>query len=122
MSYVPGTYEQSLQGHEVYVPDPLPPPLSLPNEVDKEVEEATHLLGQVEMCRTLLPYGSLRREALASSTIEGTVASPDELVRFEVSKFSEREAVREVANYAQALEWGVQQIGALPVIASRLIL
>jgi Fic family protein len=127
MVYVPGAYEVSLQGHECFVPDPLPPSLSLSVSIEKEIEETTHLLGQVEMCRTLLPnadlltYSSLRREALASSTIEGTVASPDELVRFEVSRSSEREAVREVANYANALEWGVQELQRLPIV-SRLIL
>ena len=79
------------------------------------------------MCRTLLPnadlltYSSLRREALASSTIEGTVASPDELVRFEISRSSEREAPREVFNYAEALQWGVAQLDTLPMV-SRLIL
>lgn len=127
MAYIPGRYKISLEGYETFVPEPLPPPLSLPIAVEKEVEETTHLLGQVEMCRTLLPnadlltYGSLRREALASSTIEGTIASPDELVRFEVSRFSEREAVREVANYAEALEWGFEQLDNLPIV-SRLIL
>ncbi len=85
------------------------------------------MLGQVEMCRTLLPnanlliYSSLRREALASSTIEGTIASPDELVLFEVSDYSERAAVREVGNYADALEWGCQQLLSRP-ITSGLIL
>lgn len=127
MVYMPGVYEISLQGHKIFVPDPLPPPLSLPAAVERQIEDATHLLGQVEMCRTLLPnadlltYSSLRREALASSTIEGTIASPDELVRFEVSKSSDREAVREVANYAQALEWGVEQLDRLPIV-SRLVL
>jgi Fic family protein len=127
MVYVPGVREVSLQGYETFVPDPLPPQLSLSPAVDREVEETTHLLGQVEMCRSLLPnadlltYSSLRREALASSTIEGTVASVDELVRYEVSKSSEREAPREVFNYAQALEWGVAQLDTLPIV-SRLIL
>ena len=79
------------------------------------------------MCRTLLPnadlliYSSLRREALASSTIEGTIASSDELIRFQVLEYSEREAVREVANYAAALNWGSQELATLP-ISSRLIL
>lgn len=127
MAYTPGAYEVSLQGYETFVPDPLPPPLSLPTAVEKEVEETTHLLGQVEMCRTLLPnadlltYSSLRREALASSTIEGKVASANELVRFEVSRTSEREAPREVFNYAEALEWGFEQLDTLPLV-SRLIL
>jgi Fic family protein len=73
------------------------------------------------MCRTLLPnaelliYSSLRREALASSTIEGTIASADELVRYQASQQSEREAVKEVANYGYALEWGVEQLKRRPL-------
>jgi Fic family protein len=127
MAYTPGAYEPSLWGYETFVPDPLPPPLSLSSTVEREIENAVHLLGQVEMCRTLVPnadlltYSSLRREALASSTIEGTIASPGELVRFEVSQYSDREAVREVANYTDALEWGVQQLERLPIV-TRLIL
>lgn len=127
MSDVPGHYKRSYQGHETFVPDPLPPSHVFPARISKEVEDATHLLGQVEMCRTLLPnaelltYSSLRREALASSTIEGTIASADELVLFEESRSSGREAVLEVANYAEALEWGVRQLEHLPV-ASRIVL
>ncbi len=123
----PGVYKISVQGHRTFVPDPLPPSLSLPAAVERQVEEATHLLGQVEMCRTLLPnanlliYSSLQREALASSTIEGTIASPDELVLYQVSDYSERAAVREVANYREALEWGVEQLAMRP-IATVLIL
>ena len=64
------------------------------------------------MCRTLLPnadllvYSSLQKEALASSTIEGTIATPEELVRFQASHNTEREPVREVANYSRALDYG----------------
>ncbi len=109
------------------MPDPLPPSLSLSAAIERQVEDATHLLGQVEMCRTLLPnanlliYSSLQREALARSTIEGTVASPDDLVLYQVSDISERAAVREVGNYREALEWGVEQLAARP-IATVLIL
>lgn len=111
----------------MFVPNPLPPELDIEPRILGEIEEATHLLGQVEMCRTLLPnpnllvYGSLRREALASSTIEGTIASPEELVLFQVARRSDREAVREVANYSVALEWGCDELGRLP-ISTRLIL
>jgi Fic family protein len=91
------------------------------------VEDATHRLGQVEMCRALLPnadllvYSSLQREALASSTIEGTIASPDELVRFQVAHDTEHEAVREVANYVTALEWGVEQLPTRPLAANTIL-
>jgi len=123
----PGTFKISVHGHRTFVPDPLPPSLALPAVIERQVEDATHLLGQVEMCRTLLPnanlliYSSLQREALASSTIEGTIASPDELVLYQVSDISERAAVREVGNYREALEWGVEQLATRP-IATVLIL
>lgn len=122
-----GKYAFSLQGHQTFVPEPLPPAWLLSPAASRQVEEATHLLGQVEMCRTLLPnanlliYSSLQREALASSTIEGTIASPDELVLFQVSEHADRAAVREVANYRVALEWGADQIQRMPIV-SRLIL
>jgi len=127
MNSIPGHYKVSLRGYRTFIPAALPPQLSLDPTVARAVEDATHLLGQVEMCRTLLPnanlliYSSLQREALASSTIEGTIASPDELVQFQVSHYSPRAEVREVANYREALAWGVEQVKTMP-LTSRLIL
>jgi Fic family protein len=128
MGPIPGTYTASLQGdYRVFIPEPLPPQLDIPSDVLQVVEEAAHLLGQASMCRTLLPnpellvYGSLQREAIASSTIEGTIATPDELVLFQADQKPEREEVREVANYAEALRWGCEQLKSLP-ITTRLIL
>ena len=124
---VPGTYIRGLSGYQTFLPQPLPPALTITPALQRQIEQATYQLGQVEMCRTLLPnadlliYSSLRREALASSTIEGTIASPDELLRFQISEYTERAAVREVANYAAALEWGAAQLPSLPIVA-RLIL
>jgi Fic family protein len=63
----------------------------------------------------LLIYSSLQREAIASSTIEGTIASPDELVLYQVSQQTDRQAVREVANYAGALQWGYEQLASRPI-------
>ena len=123
-----GTYIQSLAGYRTFIPHDLPPGLALSPRVTRLVEDATHLLGKVEMCRTLLPnaellvYSSLQREAIASSTIEGTIASPEELVLFQVSQQSERASVREVANYAAALGAGCEQIKKLPVINENLVL
>lgn len=127
MTDLTGAYGLSLQGDECFVPNPLPPQLAIPSYLEREIEDAMHLLGQVEMCRTLLPnadlltYSSLRREAIASSTIEGTVASANELLQFEASQYSESGAAREVNNYTVALEWGFEQLATLP-LASRLIL
>ena len=123
----PGVYQRTIQGLDAFVPNPLPPLLTATREVRRRVEEATYLLGQVEMCRTLLPnanlliYSSLQNEALASSTIEGTIASPQELVLFQAAQRYERQAAKEVANYAEALKWGCQELPDRP-ITTRLIL
>ena len=123
----PGEYILSSEKRRTFLPNPLPPKLTHFEKLNQRVEEATHLLGQVKMCRTLLPnadlliYSSLQREAIASSTIEGTIASPSELVLFQFSHHSERTAVREVANYRTALEWGYEQLDK-SAITERLIL
>jgi Fic family protein len=118
---VAGAYKRSLRGDNTFIPQPLLPRLDFPASLERNIEHATHLLGKVEMCRTLLPnadlliYSSLQREAIASSTIEGTIASADELIRYQVSEYSERGAVREVGNYTVALEWGCQQLATRPI-------
>lgn len=127
MATAPGAYKRSTEGYDTFNPDPLPPDLFLPASIYRQVEDTAHLLGQVERSRTLLNadlliYSSLQREALASSTIEGTIASPNELVLFQVSRSLDRgEAVREVANYGYALEWGVLEMEHRP-LATGLIL
>lgn len=89
MGAIPGTYKISTQGYRTFVPDPLPPETLLTNAIEKRAEETVHLLGRVDASDDLLPnaglliYGSLQREALASSTIEGTIASPEELVLYQ---------------------------------------
>ncbi len=116
-----GRYIRSMAGHQTFFPNPLPPELIIPSALQNKVEQTTHALGKVEMCRKLLPnadlliYSSLQREAIASSTIEGTIASVDELIRFQIIEDSERQAVREVANYAEALRWGVMELERIPI-------
>ena len=117
MQNLSGTYIQSMGGYRTYIPQALPPDLSsIRPETEAQIEEATFLLGQAKMCRRLLPnanlliYSSLQREALASSTIEGTIATPEQLVLFQLSHQSDRSEVREVANYEVALKTGVAQI------------
>ncbi|MBV6458372.1 MAG: hypothetical protein HONBIEJF_01499 [Fimbriimonadaceae bacterium] len=118
----------SIQGHKCFVPNPLPPKeLHLSRRTQVLIEETTHALGRVDACRSLLPnpdllqYASLRIEAIASSTIENTVASPDELVLFEVTKKTDRGQVREVANYGIALDEGVNLLKRLPISVNLLL-
>lgn len=111
-----GIYIQSLNSYQTYIPNHLPPKLELSPVTLRKIDEVNYLLGRVETCRDLLPnaslliYSSLQKEAIASSTIEGTIASPDELVRFQASHRAERIAVREVDNYGKALDWGFRQL------------
>jgi Fic family protein len=124
---MPGKHILTANGHRAYIPDNLPPKMELSPSIRVLLEEAAHLLGQVDMCRTLVPnrdllvYSSLQREAIASSTIEGTITTPDELVLFQAGQNQGSATAREVANYAVALEWGLEQLNTLP-ISTRLIL
>src|SRR5665213_2794137 len=99
-----GTFKTSLSGHRVFCPEPLPPKMQFSSQVLELAEEATHSLGKVAMVRDLIPnadmmtYTSLMKEAIASSTIEGTVASPDELMLFDIGRV-QSELPAQVANY-----------------------
>ena len=65
----------------------------------------------------LLVRPLLRREAVASSRIEGTVTSFDQLALFEAGMDVTREApdAGEVHNYVRALEYGIKRLPELPV-------
>lgn len=118
----------SVFGHACFVPDPLPPKaLRLSRKTQRLIEDTTHSLGRVDACRSLLPnpdllqYASLRIEAIASSTIENTVASPEELVLFEATNKAERGQVREVANYGLAHDEGVRLLRERPISVNLLL-
>jgi Fic family protein len=61
----------------------------------------------------------LRREAILSSRIEGTVTSSEQLVLFEagapIDPGRERDDAREVLNYVHAMERGLRRLPTLPV-------
>ena len=59
------------------------------------------------------PY--LLREALSSTRIEGTQASLADVFEAEVSGEPPNADVEEVLNYIDALEWGLGQLGKLPL-------
>jgi Fic family protein len=57
----------------------------------------------------------IRREAVLSSRIEGTLTSYDELYRFETDRRLGGEDAQEVANYVGALEYGIDRLETLPL-------
>jgi len=118
----------TLKGYWAFVPNPLPPEIAYDGELIRLLSEADRLLGELSGTGSLLrnpylliaPY--IRREAVASSRIEGTQASLSDLFFFEAAESEEQKVpdVLEVRNYVKAMEYGLKRLKDLP-ISSRLI-
>lgn len=101
------------RGEEGYafLPDELPPSLSVTAAVAKKAERAGIALGNLNGLGRLIPNPWIlinpfvRKEALASSRIEGTRADFDQLAIFEATASDEDENpdIQEVMNYVRAL-------------------
>jgi Fic family protein len=99
-----------------FVPHPLPPNLDYTDEMVSAVGSAMRQLGELEIVVQDLPNPSIlvrpfiRREAVASSQIEGTIATLDDLVDFVEAGETTAADVPEVENYVKALEYGLSLI------------
>lgn len=115
---ITGTYESSaVVGETVkaFVPFPLPPkepPLIIEGKLADLHTEALAALSRLEIAGGMVPstqwflYGFVRKEAVISSQIEGTQATLEDVLTFEVSRHSERSAdVEEICNYLDALSF-----------------
>ena len=113
----------SAQGHLCFVPNPLPPPISLGMASIQTLSRAERALGKLAGAGEMLPNPHLligpfvRREAVLSSRIEGTIANEEDLVLFPVDPEVEtrRPDTLEVRNYVTALEYGLKRLAELPV-------
>jgi Fic family protein len=104
-------------------PDPLPTDLPLDNECVRLLADADHAIGRLvgAVGRSVNPFliasPLLHREAILSSRIEGTIATPQQLVLAEVGGLAaaeqEGDEPLEVLNYIHAMRHG---------LASRLLL
>src|SRR5689334_3516452 len=121
----PGRLVASLEGALAFVPDSLPRQLPLAGSTARLLSRANHALGELSgVTRPLKnPYllGSalLRREAILSSRIEGTVTSSEQLVLFEagapIEDRRQRDDAREVLNYVRAMGRGLARLPKLPM-------
>ena len=120
----PGTLATAAQGFLCFVPNPLPPPtLYLGMSAIHTLAQAERALGKLAGSGEMLPNPHLligpfvRREAVLSSRIEGTIASEEDLVLFKVDPEVENRTpdTLEVQNYVSALEFGLKRIKDLPV-------
>lgn len=112
-----------------FVPHPLPPENLGLGQMVGLIARATQCMGELSGIGRALPNPMLvirpflRKEAVASSKIEGTVTTMSELVLYEAGR-NERDVSSdtvEVRNYGRALEEGIARLDTLPV-SSRLIL
>ena len=122
-SSAPGRIVKNADGQWAFIPNPLPPDLEFTNETLALLSQADQKLGELAGVGKMLPNPHmligpfLRHEAVLSSRIEGTLATEEELLLFEVNPSSEAKTpdVREVANYVRALEYGLERMKELPV-------
>jgi Fic family protein len=111
----PGEVVDIADGECAFVPNPLPPPdLALKQETNDALAEAMHWMGRLDgVALNLHEPGILlrpleNREAIRSSALEGTYATPRELLLFDLPDDARRpaqqvDAWREVVNYRSAL-------------------
>lgn len=114
-------------GYLAFHPAPLPPdpPLELDVELHRLLDRANQALGRLDGITLLLPnpsqflYAFIRKEAVLSSQIEGTISSLSDLLLFEneAAPGVPIEDLEETANYIAALNHGVNSIasGDLPL-------
>lgn len=110
-----------------FIPASFPPtwpfPVRLWPLLTKAKEELARLdgIGRTLSNPQLLLHPIQHREALRSSSLEGTYASPEELLLFELKprrpkpESDKRDAVWEVFNYSEALRKGLVLLNSLPL-------
>lgn len=121
-----GRVVRTLQGYDAFVPAPLPPELSVDNQLFLATSRADAALSELAGVGRLLPNPHLliapflRKEAVLSSRIEGTHTNLAELLRGEVEEEEDRSPsldpdFQEVHNYVTALEYGIDRLKTLPL-------
>lgn len=117
----------TIGGRKAFVPHPLPPALHVERFLT-ELTRATQAVGELKgIGRTianplLLVRPLQRREAVSSSSMEGTHTTLGDLFLFEAgaNEVAASGETREVANYVRALEGAIEALPNLP-ISTRLI-
>lgn len=122
-----GRFKETTAGGErvrAFIPSPLPPdpPIRLVELVER-LSAADRAVGRLDGISVLLPdhalflYMYVRKEAVLSSQIEGTQSTLSDLLRFEADAQAGKpiDDVREVSNYVDALTYGLERMGSLPI-------
>src|SRR5690349_21394750 len=123
-----GRVIRTIQGYWAFVPAPPPQSLPLDEPTELALSRADAALGELSGLGRYLPNPDLliapyvKREAVASSRIEGTQADLSDLLLDELSpqRSSTSGDVLEVRNYIAALRVGLHKLKPLP-FAGRLV-
>jgi len=118
-----GRVVKTQTGYWAFIPKPLPPDITYDPALTLLLSQADAALSELSGLGLYLPNPDLligpyvKREAVASSRIEGTQADLSELLLDEVEpKLAPRGSdVPEVRNYVVALNRGVQRLDKLPL-------
>jgi Fic family protein len=114
----PGRLADIGGGFHAFVPDPLSRDLQMDEETRGLATQATYAVGKLAGLVEALPGAQLlvepflRREALLSSRIEGTIATMQQLLLFETEPPTEPSpsSEQEVANYVFAMHYGLEYL------------
>jgi Fic family protein len=120
----PGSILQTLQGYLAFVPSPLPPDIAWSTPLMAALSRADRSMARLAEIGGAFPVQHvvvrpfIRREAVFSSQIEGTRTSFEDLLSFETGQEGlpiETADIREVHNYVQALDYGLERLAHLPI-------
>jgi len=111
------------RGYWTFIPENFPPEIGYSSTIVKLLGEASGYLGELGGVGRQLPNPyllvgpAIRREAVLSSRIEGTLSGMDDLFFFEARPQEKptKPDVREVHNYVVATEYGLSRLDSLPV-------
>ncbi|MEN8163883.1 MAG: Fic/DOC family N-terminal domain-containing protein [Acidobacteriota bacterium] len=110
-----------------FIPNPLPPDWEFSNDLWPMVAEARQILGELDGIGRTVPTPDLllqplqKREALTSSSLEGTYATPEQMFLFEFQQQKPRatadakDPTLEVVNYSEALRNGYLYLKEKPL-------
>jgi len=116
-----GKIIHSLEGNDTFVPNPLPPDLTWDSSFATQISRADQAIAKLAGIGETLPNPHIfinpfiRREAVLSSRIEGTVTTLSELLKFEAGRGKAVGDVKEVINYVKALEFGLSRLKDIPM-------
>lgn len=117
-----GRLTRTVEGNRAFVPDPAPRQLRLSDEAIGLLDDASNRLGVLAGIARRLPNPELligpylRREAVLSSRIEGTMTTLSDVYASEAQlRIEIAPDVQEVLKYLRAYRYGLTRLDALPL-------